>query len=71
MRTKRDAQHELRCQLDPEHEAFRGVGMQSAVRLGVVLATIVVAVTFTALSAGPSDKAAQAPLIQGLLALLG
>jgi hypothetical protein len=36
-----------------------------------VLATIVLALTFTALSAGPSDGAAQAPLIVGLLALLG
>jgi hypothetical protein len=41
MRTRENAQRALHWKLDPEHEAFRGLGARSALRLGPVLATIV------------------------------
>jgi hypothetical protein len=65
MRTPQKAQRALYWRLDPEHEAFRGLGARSAVRLGAVLATIVLLVALIAISL-PSSVASRHPL-QGIL----
>ena len=65
MRTPQNAQRALYWRLDPEHEAFRGLGARSAVRLGAVLATIVLLVALIAISL-PSSVASRHPL-QGIL----
>ena len=65
MRTPQNAQRALYWKVDPEHEAFRGLGARSAVRLGAVLATIVLLVALIAISL-PSSVASRHPL-QGFL----
>ena len=65
MRTPQNAHRALYWRLDPEHEAFRGLGARSAVRLGAVLATIVLLVALIAISL-PSSVASRHPL-QGFL----
>ena len=41
MRIERGARRALNWQLDAEHEAFRGLGARSALRLSLVLAALV------------------------------
>jgi hypothetical protein len=55
----------LHWRLDPEHEAFRGLGVQSGLRLGAVLATIVSVLMLIVISL-PSSVASRHPL-QGFL----
>jgi hypothetical protein len=61
MRTDENTRHRLLWRLDPEHEAFRGLGVQSGLRLGAVLAVIVLVLMLIVISL-PSTVASRHPL---------
>ena len=63
----------LQWQLDAEHEAFRGLGARSAMRLGLVLAAIVMVFGLVAAGFAAPDIShlAQSGPAQQVIALLG
>jgi hypothetical protein len=63
----------LQWQLDAEHEAFRGLGARSAIRLCLVLAAIVMVFGLAAagFAAAPAGHLAQSGPVQQTIAWLG